>query len=97
MTPQYLGTNSVHFPKYNTNNNNELIKEKNKLLTGFQLKSLVLISCHRLFTHRVKLESFFSCVRIPMGSFRVQFTTRQTETGNVHVKPSLIKTRETGK
>lgn len=42
MTPQYLGTNPVHFPKNNTNNNNELIKEKNKLLTGFQLKSLVL-------------------------------------------------------
>ena len=39
MTLQYMGTNLAHFSKNNANNNNELIKEKNKFLTGFQLKT----------------------------------------------------------
>ena len=37
--PTILGNESAHFCKNNTNNNNELIKEKNKFLTDFQLKT----------------------------------------------------------
>ena len=39
VDPTILGNESAHFSKNNTNNNNELIKENNKFLTGFQLKT----------------------------------------------------------